>query len=112
VGRQKDAVSIKTVAFQNFPEGININRNTHDKKTNLDAQGDDYIAFSSPPLHAVASIPIHVKFIFRYRRREKFAAGTMISYSVHVTYRMITINFTVTNNIPSVTSKKCTIFVG
>jgi hypothetical protein len=50
VGCQKDAISIKTVAFQNFPEGININRNTHDKEIKVDTQGDDYIAFSSPPL--------------------------------------------------------------
>jgi hypothetical protein len=26
VGYKKDDISIKTVAFQNFPEGININR--------------------------------------------------------------------------------------
>jgi hypothetical protein len=49
VGCKKDDISIKTVAFQNFPQGININRNTHDKKINSDTQGDDYIAFSSPP---------------------------------------------------------------
>jgi hypothetical protein len=30
-GRQQDAVSIKTVALQNFPQRINISENTRDK---------------------------------------------------------------------------------
>jgi hypothetical protein len=61
VGCKKDAISIKTVAFQNFPEGININRK-HDCqfKRTPSVSGKIYIR-EKISLHTGENLPAYAR---------------------------------------------------